>query len=158
MIKQLKAYDFDGTIVDSSHRYQTQMVDGVEKIDLEHWIANEHKVMQDSLLPLAEQYKQDLLNPHIFVVVATARIWCDLTAQFAAIKGIVPDAIISRSGRQDQRGGIDLKVTGLNQILALPELCTVEEVHIFEDNADYLKGICDALGAIGHYIPSNQGH
>ena len=37
MIKRFAIYDMDGTIVDSSHRYRTQITPQGEKIDLQFW-------------------------------------------------------------------------------------------------------------------------
>ena len=64
----------DGTIVCSLHRYRTQVIQGRELLDLQFWRENQHKAMQDSLLPLAVQYKADLNNPEIYVIIATARV------------------------------------------------------------------------------------
>ena len=154
----IHVYDFDGTVVDSSHRYRTQIgSDGVERIDLQHWIDNEHKTLEDSLLPLADQYKADIQNPAVFVVVATARIWCNLSKAFAAREGVTPQHLIARLSREDNRGGAELKISGLNKLLENPVFENAE-MHVFEDNTSYLKSLCDTFGAIGHYYPSKQGH
>ncbi len=43
-------FDLDMTIVDSSHRHASK-ADG--SVDLKHWFSNCHKVVDDTLLPLA---------------------------------------------------------------------------------------------------------
>ena len=68
--KRIHVYDLDGTLVDSSHRYKA-LPNG--RIDLDHWIANKHRIVNDSLLPLADQYKADIANPEIYVVICTLR-------------------------------------------------------------------------------------
>jgi len=159
MIKQISVYDFDGTVVDSSHRYRTQIdANGLEKIDLQYWIDNEHKTLEDTLLPLAERFKEELANPEIFVIVATARIWCELSEKMAVREGVKAQHIIARKDRNDQRGGAALKITGLKRLLNLKQFKNVKEIHIFEDNQNYLNDLVDAFNGIGHFYPSNQGH
>lgn len=157
-IQTMHVFDFDGTICDSSHRYRTQMVEGVEKIDLQYWIDNEHKALEDSLLPLVELYRESLADISIYTVIATARIWCDLSVQFAAREGITPQHVIARRDRQDNRGGAELKIDGIDTLLHKLGLRDIEKIEVFEDNTDYLRDICNAIGAIGHYYPSVQGH
>ena len=72
-MKDIHAYDMDGTIVCSLHRYRTTYgSDGIERIDLPHWRANEYRARDDSLLPLAKQYQADRLNTGIITVITTA--------------------------------------------------------------------------------------
>jgi len=71
MFDRIHVYDLDGVIVDTSHRYRNKS-DGT--IDLDHWLANRYKMGQDKLLPLAEQYLKDCLNPHIYTVICTSRV------------------------------------------------------------------------------------
>lgn len=47
-------FDLDMTIVDSSHRHASN-ADG--SVDLKHWFANAHKVVDDGLLPLARSVR-----------------------------------------------------------------------------------------------------
>ena len=49
-------FDLDHTVIDSSHRQLTK-ADG--SLDLAHWITNNtrEKIMADSLLPLATQWR-----------------------------------------------------------------------------------------------------
>jgi hypothetical protein len=156
MIKRIHIFDFDGTLVDSSHRYKT-MPCGT-KIDLDYWIANEHKTLEDSLLPLAETFKALLNSAEDYVIIATARIWCSLSEEFASMHNMEADAIFARRDRHDTRGGAALKITGVKKLLNLKQFQNVETMHVYEDNVDYLKTMCDALQAEGHYYPSQQGH
>ena len=73
-IKRIRIYDMDGTIVCSLHRYRTITDSNGERIDLDYWRENEHRALDDSLLPLAEQYRQDLADPETYTIIATARV------------------------------------------------------------------------------------
>ena len=149
-------YDMDGTIVDSSHRYRTMMVNGVEKIDLDYWRANEYRAMEDGLLPLADQYRQDVQNPDVFVIIATARIIRERDMQFITEILGTPDHIISR-GVNDNRSGATLKIKGLQRFFNLKQFKLADAV-FYEDNVSYLKAVCDHFQIRGVYIPSVQGH
>ena len=81
-ITRVSIYDMDGTIVDSLHRYRTIIDDNGERIDLDYWRENEYRALDDSLLPLAEQYKNDLRDSSCFVIIATARVLRDADNQF----------------------------------------------------------------------------
>lgn len=149
-------YDMDGTIVDSSHRYRTMTVNGVEKIDLEYWRANEYRAMEDGLLPLAEQYRLDIADPKVFVIIATARIIRERDMQFIREILGMPDHIISR-GVGDNRSGATLKIKGLQRFFNLKQFKLADAV-FYEDNVQYLKAVCDHFQIRGVYIPSVQGH
>lgn len=149
-------YDMDGTIVDSSHRYRTMMVNGVEKIDLEYWRANEYRAMEDGLLPLAEQYRLDIADPKVFVIIATARIIRERDMQFIREILGMPDHIISRNVG-DNRSGATLKIKGLQRFFNLKQFKLADAV-FYEDNVQYLKAVCDHFQIRGVYIPSVQGH
>lgn len=154
MIKMIKIYDMDGTIVDSTHRYKT--LDCGTKIDLQYWRDNEYLAYNDSLLPLAEQYKQDIQNPECYVIIATARIIRDEDMRFIRDKLGMPNHIISRKENDSRSGGL-LKVLGLKKFFNLKNFKQAKAV-FFEDNVTYLKTVCDYFKIEGVYIPSNQGH
>ena len=107
-IRKVSIYDMDGTIVDSSHRYRT--ING--KIDLEYWRANEYRAMEDGLLPLADQYMDELRDPSVYVIIATARVMGNADWRF--VRDILgePDYFISRAAGDNQSGGT-LKIKGL---------------------------------------------
>ena len=156
MIETIQVFDLDGVLADSSHRYQLG-ADG--KIDLEHWRYHSDKVFCDSVLPTAEVYKEGLQADNIATIIATARVWCQQSTAWVIENLGPPDQLIYRLGDDDTRGGALLKIAGIKPLLDLPKYSNVQKIEVFEDNADYLKAICDALpNSIGHYIPSEQGH
>ena len=156
MIKRIHIYDMDGTLVDSSHRYRT-MPCGT-RIDLQYWIDNECKTLEDTLLPETARFRELVESPEDYVVIATARIWCELTQQFVEKNDIQPNCIFARRDREDTRGGAQLKIQGIKKLLNLKQFRNVEEFHVYEDNVSYMKTICDEFNGKGYYFPSRQGH
>ena len=152
-MKQIRIYDMDGTIVCSLHRYKT--IDN--KIDLQYWRDNEYRAMDDSLLPLAEQYKMDLADKDTFVIIATARILREADNHFINTVLGKPDYIISRKDNDSRSGGL-LKVLGLKKLFSLKQFHKVKDIIFYEDNTSYLKAVCDYFNITGVYIPSKQGH
>lgn len=152
-MKKIAIYDMDGTIVCSMHRYRT--IDG--KIDLQYWRDNEYLAGNDSLLPLAEQYKAELADNNTFVIIATARVLNQPDIDF--INNILgkPDYIISRKNGDNRSGGL-LKVLGLKKLFSLKQFTKIKDIVFYEDNTSYLKTVCDFFKIKGVYIPSNQGH
>jgi len=155
-IKRVSIFDMDGTIVDSSHRYRTVMTPEGERIDLGYWRANEHKAMDDGLLPLAEQYRKDLNDPECYVVIATAREMHDADWRFVREILGEPDYLISRP-HGSAISGKALKIGGLAKFANLLNFKNAEWV-FYEDNVEYLKAVCDRFNIRGVYIPSVQGH
>lgn len=156
-IRKVSIYDMDGTIVDSSHRYRT-IVDqnGQEKIDLEYWRENEYRAMDDGLLPLAAQYQADLDDPECYVIIATARVMHGPDFQFVNEILGKPDYLISRKDGDITSGGL-LKIRGLAKFFNLKPFQNAD-ITFYEDNATYLKTVCDKFNIRGVYIPSIQGH
>ena len=152
-IKRVQIYDMDGTIVCSLHRYRA--IDGI-RIDLAFWRENQDKVMSDSLLPLAAQYRADLLDPECFVIIATARVMGALDYKFVAEILGQPDYLISRKEGDSISGGL-LKIKGLQKFFNLKNFKDAE-ITFYEDNIQYLKTVCDKFNIRGVYIPSKQGH
>jgi hypothetical protein len=153
-MKRVAIYDMDGTVVCSLHRYQT--ID--DKIDLKYWRDNEYRAMDDGLLPLAEQYKKDLADKDVFVIIATARVLHNPDRNFIATVLGQPDYIISRKDGDNRSGGL-LKILGLKKLFSLKQFETAKKDAVFyEDNTSYLKAVCDYFGIRGVYIPSKQGH
>jgi hypothetical protein len=155
-IKRIRIYDMDGTIVCSLHRYRTIIDDRGERIDLQYWRENEYRALDDSLLPLAEQYRLDLADPECYVIIATARVLGEPDMQFIRETLGEPDYIVSRKSG-DTQSGRTLKIGGLAKFFNLVNFQT-DDVIFYEDNADYLKAVCDRFGIRGVYIPSKQGH
>ena len=152
-IKRVRVYDMDGTIVCSLHRYRT--IEG-NRIDLEYWRDNQYKAMDDNLLPLAEQYKMDLLDENCYVIIATARVMGPADYEFVDKILGKPDYLISR-GECDIRSGGQLKIKGLQKFFNLKNFRDAE-ITFYEDNIQYLKAVCDKFNIRGVYIPSKQGH
>jgi len=155
-INRVEVYDMDGTIVDSMHRYRTATVNGKTSIDLEYWRANEYRAMSDSLLPLAAQYQADLLDPHCYVIIATARVINRPDARFINTILGCPDYIVSRK-HDDSQSGKTLKSNGLARFFNLPNFALADWT-FYEDNVDYLNAVCSRFPIKPVYIQSNQGH
>jgi hydroxymethylpyrimidine pyrophosphatase-like HAD family hydrolase len=155
-ITKVSIYDMDGTIVDSLHRYRTIISDNGERIDLDYWRENEYRAMQDSLLPLAEQYKRDLSDKNCYVIIATARVLHTPDNEFITSVLGEPDYIISRNDGSNISGGL-LKINGLAKFFNLNNFKDAEFT-FYEDNTNYLKAVCDRFNIRGVYVPSKQGH
>jgi hydroxymethylpyrimidine pyrophosphatase-like HAD family hydrolase len=155
-ITRVSIYDMDGTIVDSLHRYRTIVDANGERIDLDFWRQNEYRAMDDSLLPLAEQYKRDLRDENCFVIIATARVLRSADNQFITDILGEPDYIISRNDGSTISGG-SLKINGLAKFFNLVNFKDAEFT-FYEDNISYLKAVCDRFNIRGVYVPSKQGH
>jgi len=155
-ITKVSIYDMDGTIVDSLHRYRTIVDANGERIDLNYWRENEYRAMDDSLLPLAEQYKRDLADQNCYVIIATARVLRSPDNQFITDILGEPDYIISRNDGSNISGGL-LKINGLAKFFNLITFKDAEFT-FYEDNVDYLKAVCDRFNIRGVYVPSKQGH
>jgi hypothetical protein len=154
-VSRVAVYDMDGTIVCSLHRYRTITgADNIERIDLPYWRENEYRAGDDSLLPLAIQYKQDLQDENTYVIIATARVLNSPDRKF--IREILgqPDAIISRAANDSRSGGL-LKVLGLKKYY---QAFQSADWTFYEDNATYMKTVCDYFNIRGVYVPSKQGH
>lgn len=156
IIERVAVYDMDGTIVDSSDRYRTIIDDAGERIDLQHWRENQHRAMDDRLLPLAEQYKQDLRDETCFTIIATAREMHGPDWEFVENILGMPDYFISRKPG-DNQSGKTLKINGLAKFFNLKPFKAADWV-FYEDNVQYLKAVCDRFGIRGVYVPSKQGH
>ena len=87
-------FDLDHTVIDSSHRQLTR-ADG--SLDLAHWIANNTraKIMADSLLPLATQWRKAYAKGGE-IVVCTARVIGEHDHEFLWIHRLPYHAMLSR--------------------------------------------------------------
>lgn len=155
-IRRVHIYDMDGILVDSTHRYRTIIDEHGERIDLEYWRENEHTAYDDALLPLAEQYQQDLADPECYTIIATARVLNEPDWRFLRDKLGLPDYIISRPQDSTVSGKV-LKCKGLARFFNLVNFRDAKFV-FYEDNIEYLKAVCDRYQIRGVYIPSKQGH
>lgn len=155
-IKRVSIYDMDGTIVDSLHRYRTIVDDNGERIDLEYWRENEYRAFDDTLLPMAEQYKRDIQDSECYVIIATARVMNEPDWKFVEEKLGMPDYFISRP-KDSNISGKTLKINGLAKFFNLVNFKDAEFT-FYEDNIQYLKAVCDRFNIRGVYVPSKQGH
>lgn len=155
-INRVNIYDMDGTIVDSSHRYRTIVDEKGTRIDLNYWRENEYRAGDDTLLPLAEQYRRDLLDPHTYTIIATARVMNEPDWQFVKTFLGMPDYFISRP-KDCNISGKTLKIAGLAKFFNLINFRGAEFT-FYEDNIDYLKAVCDRFNIRGVYVPSVQGY
>ena len=155
-ITKVSIYDMDGTIVCSLHRYRTIVDESGERIDLNYWRENEYRAMDDSLLPLAAQYRRDLADENTFVIIATARVLHEADNKFITDILGEPDYIISRVDGDTTSGG-KLKIAGLTKFFNLKPFANAEST-FYEDNTTYLKAVCDRFNIRGVYVPSKQGH
>ena len=87
-------FDLDHTVIDSSHRQLTK-ADG--SLDLDHWIANNTraKIMGDSLLPLATQWRKAYAKG-AEIVICTARVIGEHDHEFLRIHRLPYHAMLSR--------------------------------------------------------------
>ena len=155
MIKEIHVFDMDGCIVDSSHRYRTAACG--KKIDLQYWLDNEYRAMQDTLLPLADKYQAMLKNPEIYVIIATSRVLNAPDLEFIETVLGQPNKLISRNGRNDWRSGTGVKAPQLRKLFSLKQFKNAKK-WFYEDNQKVLDGVCALTGMTPIFIPSNQGH
>jgi hypothetical protein len=155
MIKRIEIYDMDGTLVSSSHRFR---VGDNGKIDLAYWIENctPEKIAQDSLLPLAEKYQQEIADPTVYVIIATARYMQE--ADFNYVRDILgmPNKIVYRHAKNNHMKGADMKIAGLRFLNSLKQFAKLPR-RFYEDNKDYLFPVANYLNAEAVFIPSDQG-
>ena len=150
MIKKIHAYDVDGTLVDSSHRYQA-LENG--NVDLDHWRENHHRLFSDSLLPLADQYKADLENPEIYVVICTLRPTHAWDLLF--IREILgqPDCLImnDKDGSENMSG---FKRAKFSQLFNLRQFAKLPRF-FWEDSRVYVETTRDLFTRVFH-VTSQQ--
>jgi len=150
-MEKIHIYDMDGVLVDTSHRYRN-LPNG--SIDLDYWLTNNtpEKVAQDTLLPLAKQYKADLLNPAIYVVICTARAALAHDYDFIRNRLGWPNKIICRPVGNMEPDAV-LKRRGLCRLLNLKQFQNIVRV-FWDDNKKNLDAVKD-LGLKLVHVKSN---
>jgi hypothetical protein len=155
-------YDLDGLAIDSLHRYKSKN----GNIDLEYWRENDvpEKIMQDSLMPMAQHLKDSIADSSIYVIIATARACFenDANYDFLNLHFSGYNKFIHRQGVDDTRGGAEIKIKGMKRFLGLKQFRGAK-FHVYEDNHKYLADVCYAMrdmgfSTVGHFNPSYQGH
>lgn len=158
-LRELHIFDCDGVLADSSHRYRT--LPGEDRIDLDHWRANECRTSADAPGPYAPLFRE-LRARDQFCVIATARIWCQQSADWALYHLGGATRVIARKDADDPRGGAQLKISGLRSLMNLKQFSIYKErpdlITVYEDNARYLHDLCHAFRCKGIFVPSVQGH
>ena len=155
MIERIEIYDMDGTIVSSLHRFRTNEHG---KIDLAHWIDNctPEMIAKDELLPLADQYKRDIADPCVYVIIATARFMQDADFDYIRENLGMPNKVVYRHAKNNHMRGSEMKIAGLRFLKTLKQFAKLPKT-FYEDNKDYLYPVADYLNAQAVYVPSKQG-
>lgn len=158
-------FDLDMTIVDSSHRHVSKP-DG--SIDLAHWFENCHRVVDDTLLPLARAVRR-LYDAGHHIVFCTSR--CMQVADWSWLaehsEELPHHICYSRHGRfvgkdsseyadsyhgfiGDARSDEVIKLEQIQEYIETNGWKTFEEANviIFEDNMKTIKAF-EQRGAIG---------
>ena len=150
MFKKIHAYDVDGTLLDSSHRYQA-LPSG--EVDLEHWLANHHKLESDTLLPLADQYKADIADPETYVIICTLRTPHPADIRFIARNLGMPDCLIMNAKNESENLRLwkrrhFARLFNLRQFANLPR-------YFWEDSRTYVETCRDLFTRVYH-VKSEQ--
>jgi len=153
MIKRIHTYDLDGVLVDSAHRYKNT---NAGTIDLAHWMKNRtpENIALDTLLPHAAQYRDDCLDPFIYVIICTSRVFSVLDVGFIFDRLGAPDKLIMRPiGNVD--GDAILKRRQLQRLFNLRQFGKLPRV-LWEDNLLNIDALRD-LFTQSIYVQSKQG-
>jgi hypothetical protein len=88
-------FDLDHTVVCSRHRQATLPCGS---LNLAHWVENNtpEKIMRDSLLPLAAQWRKIAKKRSAEIVVCTARVMTAPDFEFLAKNRLIADYILHR--------------------------------------------------------------
>lgn len=153
-IKRVEIFDRDGTLACSLHRTS---IDENGLLDLGHWLANNtpEMVAKDTLLPVADYYKECVNDPEVFTVICTVVQMQDYHIDYIRQNLGMPDALIYPE-KNVGNGGAAFKMRALSRYRNLKQFRDLP-VHFHEDNMKYLATVCDALNFTGHYYPSGYG-
>ena len=151
MFKKIHVYDCDGVLVDTAHRYRNKP-DGT--IDLDYWIANRTRenIAKDKILPLAKNYLDDCINPEIFTILCTSRVYNALDIEFIIGRLGAPDKLLMRPV-DNMEGDAALKAKQLLRIFNLIQFQKLPRT-LWEDNK---KNIAVLQDFFTHtiYVPSH---
>lgn len=151
MFKQIHVYDLDGTLIDSNHRYKS-LPNG--KIDLDYWFAHHHRINEDTLLPLAKQYKRDIADPETYVVICTLRSPHPLDLQYIREYLGMPNKLIMNSKNEKENlNGFKrrelVKVFNLRQFKNLPR-------YFWEDSKTFIDNCRDMFTRCYHVTSTQE--
>lgn len=154
-MKEIRVFDCDGVLVDSSHRYRNL---STGSIDLAYWLANAtpEKIAQDKLLPTAKLYRESLRNPDVYTVIATARQVQNADLDYFRSRLGFPQHLIARKIGEKTPDWL-LKVRGLRRLLNLRQFrnCAVT---FWEDNPVTLAKFSEIFPHWNLiHVESNQG-
>lgn len=127
---RITIFDLDHTVIDSSHRQVTKP-DG--SLDLDHWIENctRERILEDSLLPLADEMRARFKAGHR-IVICTARVMSPYDYEFLQRNNLPFDFVRSR-GANDARPDAILKRDHI-QRLAIHLNARLRDMEMFDDN------------------------
>lgn len=125
MLKNITIFDLDGTVIDSSHR--CKRING--EVDLPHWFANSvrSQIFKDTLLPLAEIWKELLKDAGNYIIICTSRSLGKHDLDFLANNGLKAHKILDRP-QGNMKPDYILKARQLKQYLALKQFCGLPAV------------------------------
>lgn len=141
MFQKLHIYDVDGVLLDSSHRYRNKPNGS---IDLDYWFmkATPENIAKDKPLPLAKQYASDCLNPHIYVIVCTARAYSIADRETIEALG-KPNKLLMRP-RGNMENDAKLKRKQLVKLLNLKQFNRLQS-RFWDDNIKNLDALRDRV-------------
>ena len=137
-------FDLDGTVIDSTHRQATK-ADG--SLDLDHWFENNtaDKIMDDSLLPLAESVRALAAAGHT-IVICTARGIQPADKIFLAVNRLPYHALLHREmGNMESDASLKIRLLETYFIQQGFDNAAQARPIMFDDN---LK-VIDAMLSIG---------
>lgn len=150
MLKRIHAYDIDGTLVDSSHRYAA-LPNG--NVDLEHWLDNHYRIFNDRLLPLADQYKRDLSDSETYTVICTLRPPHALDLMFIREILGMPDSLIMNVSNETENLG-NFKRRAFSRLFNLKQFAALPRF-FWEDSRQYVESCRDLFTRVFH-VESDQ--
>ena len=131
-------FDLDGTTVNSAHR---------QGETLDEWRAmnTPANVMRDSMLPLAEQMRQAILDG-LDVVICTSRVMSHVDRVWLHIRGLIAPTIISRD-IDDNRPAGEYKLARLQELARARKLAWdafASTVVLWDDDLDVQETLGNA--------------
>ena len=154
MFKNIHIYDLDGVLVDTSHRYRN-LPTGM--IDLDYWIENHtpENMAKDTLLPLVSQYRADIANPEIYVIICTARQDSEIDRAYIRDYLGMPNKLIMRPRGNNTADAI-LKRRQLSRLFNLRQFQKTVK-RFWDDNRKNLDAL-QHYGVTCFHVTSKQGH